>query len=155
MREEHFIAAGRWRIRFEEERPLPILFRRREEPPRVPPSDRGLRTLLHALELLARRGTGGRAWAAPFREDPIAFLLDTMSDAVTLRGSGGEILHENRAAAELGLTRSVAPTLVDAPMEQFVTGGKRFELRSMRCGEPGAEYFIEIIREVPPLQLRT
>jgi PAS domain-containing protein len=156
MRQEHILSGGRWKVQLiEEERPLPILFRQRAEAARAPSSETGLRSLLQALELLARRGTGGTAWAAPFRESPIAFLLDTMSDGVFLWSPSGELLFQNRAASELGLTRSFEAVLKEAPIERFASRGKQFECRGLHCGARGAEYFFEIIREILPPQPET
>jgi hypothetical protein len=65
---------------------LPVVWRKPRRPrtfvamPQVRTTD----PLLAAFDLLSRRGVGPRAWATPFRDDPIAFLLDSMSDAVTL-----------------------------------------------------------------------
>jgi PAS domain-containing protein len=64
--------------------------------------------LLGAARLLNRRGAGSLAWAAPFRDDPIAFLLDSMSDGMIIWAVGGELLYQNRAAAELGSGSSKA-----------------------------------------------
>lgn len=41
--------------------------------------------LLNAFSRVCRRGPGPAAWA-PVMDDPLAFLLDAMSDAVVLRG---------------------------------------------------------------------
>src|ERR671921_287894 len=63
----------------------------------------GSAALVAAFTLLARRGTGLTAWTAFFRHDPIAFLLDTTTDAINLWGSGGELLYRNRAGERLKL----------------------------------------------------
>jgi hypothetical protein len=54
--------------------------------------------LVRAFNLLVKCGEGPSAWAAPFPNDSIAFLLDTSSDAVNLLGSEGKLLYRNRAA---------------------------------------------------------
>ena len=66
-------------------------------------ADQGSAELLRAFAMLSRRGTGLGSWAAPFRHDPIAFLLDSVSDATNLWGPAGELLYRNRAAAELDI----------------------------------------------------
>jgi hypothetical protein len=109
--------------------------------------------LLGAARLLNRRGAGSLAWAAPFREDPIAFLLDSMSDGMIIWAIGGELLYQNRAAAELGAgSRSVLPNVLPnpVPLEAFSSSGRHFERRSLRCRAPGVDYILEIIREVSP-----
>jgi hypothetical protein len=106
--------------------------------------ERSLKNVLQAFELLARRGPGGAGWAAPFREDPLAFLLDTVSDAINLYSTTGELLYQNRAAGALGLVWGE-----DAPQQQLQVGARLFECRCLRCGFAGSEYLLEIIRELP------
>ena len=112
-------------------------------------SDQAVGELLGAARLLNRRGPGGLAWAAPFRDDPIAFLLDSMSDAMNIWAVGGELLYQNRAAAELGVGSRNA-----VPLEAFSSSGRHFERRSLRCRALGIDYILEIIREVPPAASR-
>jgi hypothetical protein len=100
--------------------------------------------LLRAFGLLARRGAGEEAWASPFRDHPIAFLLDTVSDAASIWTVSGELLYQNRMARELGIGRGT-----DAAMEELSAGGRRFERRTIRSSSNGVEYVIEILREVP------
>src|SRR5262245_7747611 len=84
------------------------------ESPTARPDDRGttpqasagehhLAELLEAFELLSHRGIGLSAWAAPFRDDPLAFLLDTVSDAARIWNAHGDLVYENRAATQLGV----------------------------------------------------
>jgi PAS domain-containing protein len=114
-------------------------------------SDSALGQLLRAFELLNRRGTGVLAWAAPFRDNPIAFLLDSMSDALSIWSSSGELLFQNRYAARLaerhgGKVRHSR----EAPLERFTSRGQRFERRSLRCAGEGIEYVIEIVHPLTP-----
>lgn len=97
-------------------------------------------SLVAAFRLLARRGSGPLAWTAFFRHDPIAFLLDTASDAINLWGSNGELLYRNRAAEQLKIGRSK-----ETAREVLWPAGRRFERRCcrFRCGN--AEYVVEII----------
>jgi hypothetical protein len=101
--------------------------------------------LLDAFALLAQRGGGGQSWAAPFRHHPIAFLLDTMSDAANLWGDRGELLYRNRAAEVLGFGRSD-----ETPVQRFDAHGRIFERRSMHCHLRGLQYTLELIRELAP-----
>lgn len=140
------MGSGRWRIELmEEAETLPVPWRpperRKAQVPVV--SDLALVVLLKAFDLLTHRGAGALPWAAPLRDDPIAFLLDTMGDAISLRGAQGELLYQNRAAAELGIGRRDV-----APLEAFAARGRRFERRCLSCCSRGGEYVLEIIREV-------
>jgi hypothetical protein len=93
-----------------------------------------------AFELLAQRGTGEQPWAASYRHDPIAFLLDSVSDAVNLWGPAGTLLYRNRASQHLALGRPEETT------QEVLTNGERpLERRCcrFRCGE--MEYVLEII----------
>jgi hypothetical protein len=99
--------------------------------------------LIRALELLNRRGPGVLGWAAPFRDDPLAFVLDSMSDALNLWKPGGELLFSNAAALSLGLEWRD-----DLPFEQFSAKGRRFERRCIRYAADGGEYVLEIVRQV-------
>ncbi|WP_447980165.1 hypothetical protein [Candidatus Nitrospira bockiana] len=98
--------------------------------------------LVAAFELPAYRGAGPLPWAASFRHNPIVFLLDTMTDAVNLWGSRGELLYRNRAAEQLGLGRCE-----ETAHDVLLSSGRHLERRCcrFRCGH--AEYFLEIIGE--------
>ena len=114
-------------------------------------NESALSQLLRAFALLNLRGTGVLAWAAPFRDNPIAFLLDSMSDALSIWSSSGELLFQNRYAARLarrhgGKVRHSR----EAPLERFTSRGQRFERRSLRCVGEGIEYVIEIIHPLAP-----
>jgi hypothetical protein len=99
--------------------------------------------LLDAFDLLARHGTGVLPWAASFRHDPIAFLLDSIGDAANLWGAGGELLYQNRGASELGMGRCD-----ETPLEEFSARGRRFERRCVRCRAHGTEFILEVIHDV-------
>jgi len=108
--------------------------------------ERRLAELLEVFELLSRRGIGLRAWAAPFRDDPLAFLLDTMSDGTRIWNARGELIYQNRAAAELRVGGRE-----EVPIELILVNGQRFERRCLRCRLRGTDYVLEIVREVRPL----
>jgi hypothetical protein len=107
-------------------------------------SERAASSLLHALGLLSRRGTGGLAWSTPFHDDPIAFMLDSMNDALNVWDAEGKLLFQNRTALDLGLGRAS-----DAAYEEFSSGGRRFERRCQRCRARGQSFVLEIIHEMP------
>jgi hypothetical protein len=121
----------------------------RFEPLRVGMRTHPIADLLEAFGLLAQRGSGGLPWAAPFRHDPIAFLLDSMGDAVNLWTAGGFLLHRNRAAEALDMGRDE-----EAPVQVLSVDGRSFERRCMRCHADGIEYMLEMIRELPRRQGR-
>ena len=111
-----------------------------------PHAERVAANLLEAFGLLARRGSGALAWATPYLDDPIAFLLDSISDATSLWDTNGDLIYCNRAAAELGIgvgSESLGETLHLA--------GRRFERRCLRCHTHGVDYMLEIVHEIRPL----
>jgi hypothetical protein len=114
-------------------------------------NDNALRQLLQAFALLNLRGTGVLAWAAPFRDNPIAFLLDSMSDALSIWSSSGELLFQNRYAARLAERYGAkVRDSREAPLERFTSRGQSFERRSLRCTGGGIEYVLEIIHPLTP-----
>ena len=66
--------------------------------PRQPSS--GLVALLSAVRLLRRHSEGSsHGWTLPHAEDPIAFLLDAMSDPVRIVLPDGHVVFRNHAAS--------------------------------------------------------
>lgn len=108
------------------------------------PQRDALMSLLHAIHVLERRGPGNLGWAAPFRDDPLAFVLDSVSDAMNV-WSDQQLLYSNEAAVRLGLGRPDG-----AALEDFWVRGRHFERRCMHCNADGRTYVIEIIRELEP-----
>lgn len=147
----------RWRIELiRETEVLPVPWRpapRRAEPT-PSPGDHAVAALFAAIELLSYRGPGAQGWAASYRHDPIAFLLDAMSDAIVLSNARGEILFQNAAAIELGLgPEENEPFGGDRRGEERHDrarrgGQRRFERRRLRCRFRGMDTILEIIREV-------
>ena len=110
-----------------------------------PMTVRAVEELLGAFTLLAFRGTGNQPWVAPFRHDPIAFLLDTVSDATNLWAADArELLYQNRAATALAVGRCD-----DTVAEEFAVGDRHFERRCLRFGAGGRDYILEIIHQFP------
>jgi len=120
-----------------------VLFRQRFEGPSLMRGEQAVSALLSAFELLTHRGNGSEAWASPFRDNALAFLLDSMSDATNLWGSEGALLYRNRAAEELGIGR-----YDDTAVEELTIRGRRFERRTARCRCEGKEYLFEILRDL-------
>lgn len=116
-----------------------------QQPPRLLlPRERAVAALLGACELLMRRGPEPGAWTTPFRQDPVAFLLDSMNDAVTLWGPDGVIVYNNRAAEEIGCGRCE-----DVALKDFVNAGRRYQRRCIRIEHETVEYVLEVLHEVP------
>jgi hypothetical protein len=126
---------------------LPVKWRRPRRP-RTPAGPTRARTgdqLFDAFDLLSRRGVGPTAWATPLRDDPIAFLLDTMSDSVALWGPTGRLLNQNRAALELGMANPD-----ESPLQLFSASGEPYERRCLSPQPGNRSYMLEIIRHLRP-----
>ena len=108
-------------------------------------------TLLEAFEAIARRSSGPRSWARHISGNPVAFLLDSMSEAVVLRDDTGRALYRNPAAMKL--SSLITPLVSDLPiprLERIQTPFGLFERRTMAF-EPTASrhgYTIEILRKM-------
>jgi hypothetical protein len=122
-----------------------VLFCQRFEGPRLMHGEQAAHALLSAFELLTHRGNGSAAWASPFRDNALAFLLDSMSDVANLWGPEGELLYRNRAAEQLGIGRCD-----DTAAEELTIHGRRFERRAARYHCRGKEYVLEILRKIEP-----
>jgi hypothetical protein len=79
--------------------------------------------LVDAFSFLTRTGVGPNAWGIPLSSNPLAFLLDTIEEAVRVVSEEGDVLFQNRAAhgarfREAGPHHRRAMT--------FETGGRSF-----------------------------
>ena len=106
--------------------------------------------LLTAFDLIARRGAGGASWAAPLGDDPIAFLLDSISDAANLWSADGALLSRNRASIALGpISAGLPPNPEPASaVEAFSAHDRLYERRYLHCRMHAGEYVLEVIREL-------
>lgn len=87
------------------------------------------RLLRQSLLSLKKRSTsGGTAWTVSLHDDPLAFLLDSMSDAWTLRDGQGELLFASDQATAWGLEQSESSAL----FEQFEHKNSRYERRGLK-----------------------
>jgi hypothetical protein len=136
----------RWRIEIveqrEESRAL-VRWRRFARTPAAsapPQGESSMEALLAALGRVTRRGEGARAWAPPLADDPIAFLLDSVRDAVNVWSPTGQLLYSNRAAATLELAWPGGPKL-----ERVTSGGRVYERRCFPFTFWNARYLIEVI----------
>lgn len=151
------MATGRWHIELGEETEPPALvpWRRQRaadgsadaEDVQAAQAPRGnLAALLAGLQHLTfRAGRAGEpgAWATPLAEDPIAFLLDAVDEAVNVWTEAGQLLYSNRAAADLDLDCAGHPGVT-----WFARGDRRFERRCLSFDSYGATYVLEVVREV-------
>lgn len=140
------IQPKRWRIEVVEEREeIAALVRWHPSapPPELPPAPREqgpMVALLAALARLACRGEGVGAWAPPLVDDPIAFLLDSVHDAVNVWSATGQLLYSNHAASMLELGWPGGPKL-----EELTRGGRICERRCMQFTLWKESYLIEVI----------
>jgi hypothetical protein len=123
-----------------------VLFRQRVEGPSLMHGEQAVSALLAAFELLSHRGSGSAAWAWPFRDNALAFLLDSMSDAINLWGPSGDLVYRNRASERLDIGH-----FDYAAIGELTFQGRHFERRSTRCMHRGEEYVIEILAERGPV----
>jgi PAS domain-containing protein len=114
-----------------------------DDEPRPEPSPLGIVSLLSALSRLARRGSGPAAWASPFGDDPIAFLLDSTGDGILVWSASGHLLYANRAAEALHLEKPAVGGIT-----RIRIGDRELERRSLRFDFPTASYAVEIVRTV-------
>jgi hypothetical protein len=107
--------------------------------------------LLTAFDLIARRGSGESSWAAPLGGNPIAFLLDSISDAANLWSADGALLCRNRASMAFGLIPFVPAAIYEpeSAVEAFSVRGRQYERRCLRCRMQAADYVLEVIHELP------
>ena len=121
---------------------VPALRTRRvaDRRPRYTLSDPAARALVSAMELLNFRSSGPAAWVSPFRENPIAFLLDSMADAVTVKDEHGAVVFRNRAGMELQLTGCESESLT-----VIIVAGQRFERRRIRFSAGRDTFVMEIL----------
>ena len=106
------------------------------------PADRSAAALLAAIDLLGLRGEGPEPWAASPSNDPIAFLLDGVADAVSV-WRDSSVFYRNAAAERLGLFRGEAT----AGPERFESGGRSLERRCLRFRWADSDYTLEIVTE--------
>lgn len=140
---------GSSRYRFilvDESAQLPVVYwkgRSVAPPPPAPPIMAPVAALLDAFAQLGRRGPGERAWAAPLADNPLSFLLDSMSDAVLVRRRGGPVLYRNRAASRL-------PVLdrPPAPAERVHIGVRTYERRCLLVEDAPYELVIEVLSPI-------
>ena len=143
------MASGRWHFELAEEGEAPALVLWQPQPAAPPDDERPqqppptLLPLLSALRHLTFRAGEPGAWATPLAQDPIAFLLDAVDEAVNVWSARGELLYSNRAATDLDLDCAAHPGVTS-----FVRGGKRYERRCLAFGAYSTTYVLEIVREL-------
>lgn len=98
-----------------------------------------LNALLSALRRVNRRGSGPAAWA-PVAHDPLTFLLDTMSDALLVRGLNGEIVYANSWAQRLQLERRDFTNF-----EEFEQDGESYHSRGLLIQLPQGQLTFTLV----------
>jgi hypothetical protein len=147
VKERATMAGPRYRFVLveEPETMLPVRYRRvRMPPPVFPPRPDPTAALLEALFKLSYRSEGESAWAPFLSDNPLAFLLDAMGDAVLLWREGREMVYANPAARLLGIVRP-RPTVA---LETVVVEERRFERRCLSFRAFGGELILEVLRRV-------
>jgi hypothetical protein len=139
------MTTGRWHIELAEEiEGLPLVpWEPRPAPVEADaPARSSLLPLLSALRHLAFRAGDRGAWATPLAQDPLAFLLDAVDEAVNVWSSDGRLLYSNRAAADLDLDCAGTPGVTT-----FARDGRRFERRCLAFDGYDRTYVVEVVRE--------
>ncbi len=96
--------------------------------------------LLQSLQNLKRRSSsGGAAWTTSLQGDPLGFILDSMSDAWTLKDSRGNIIFASERAEQWGISDRQSSSLFD----EYESGKARYQKRGLRF----AGLTIELIRK--------
>jgi PAS domain-containing protein len=128
----------------EPETTLPVRYRRARVPPDSPARPDPIGALLEALFKLSFRSEGESAWAPVLSDNPLAFLLDAMGDAVLLWRAGGDMVYANPAARRLGIVRQ-RPAV---PLELLLVEESRYERRCLAFRTLGGELVLEVLRRV-------
>lgn len=133
----------RYRIVLVEERGQALIPLDREEGEpggaEIPDYLQPLAALLAAIRKVNPRGPGPAGWSLSLAEDPVAFLLSSMSDAVLIRAEEGRVLYSNPRAASLKLVEREF-----AAFEEFSLEGVSYERRGLRLELPGGVLTLEI-----------
>ena len=140
------MATGRWHIELAEEiEGLPMVpWEERPAPVEEEVAARSsLLPLLSAMRHLAFRAGDRGAWATPLAQDPLAFLLDAVDEAVNVWSADGRLLYSNRVAADLDLDCAGRPGVTS-----FARDGRRYERRCLAFEAYGGAYVVEIVREL-------
>lgn len=103
-------------------------------------TDPAARALMSAMELLSYRSGGADAWVRSFHDDPIAFLLDSIADAVTVTDDRGAVIYRNRA----GMTLRVSAT-EDESLIVVSASGERYERRCQRFAVGRKAFVLEVL----------
>jgi hypothetical protein len=77
-----------------------------------------------------RKGVGPNAWGIPLSRNPLAFLLDTIEEAVRVVSEEGNVLFQNRAAHG---ARFEEGDLHHRRAMTFETGGRSFVIEVLYC----------------------
>ncbi len=96
--------------------------------------------LLQSLQNLKRRSSsGGAAWTTSLQGDPLGFILDSMSDAWTLKDSRGNIIFASERAEQC-----ISDRQSSSLFDEYESGKARYQKRGLRF----AGLTIELIRKL-------
>ncbi len=117
----------------------------------MPPTSSGtdpMLALLEGLAAAARRSEGENSWAQPHAENPIGFVLDSMSDGIVVRTLGGDIVFRNRAAASMELPNHYGGEYEESgEYEEIEAGNYRWVCRRVRYRSGGETLTVEVISQ--------
>jgi hypothetical protein len=102
----------------------------------------GLQALLHAIQNVQRKGPGPAGWA-PVAHDPLTFLLDSMSDALVVRGLNGQLLFANALAHELELAERNFTAY-----EEFERAGASYRGRGLQINLPEGQLTFTLVSRI-------
>jgi len=129
---------------------LPVRYEPRWTPPpvwvrRTDP----LELLLEAFARLSFRSEGAFAWAPALSDNPLAFLLDAVSDAVVLRSSSGRAVYANPSARRM-VIHERWPDLAhaEAAYEVLQAEDGQYERRCMSFSQGGETFVLEVLRRM-------
>jgi len=126
---------------------LPVRYEPRWTPPpiwvrRTDP----LELLLEAFARLSFRSEGAFAWAPALAENPLAFLLDAVSDAVVLRSSSGRAVYANPSARRMVIPERWPEA--EAAHEVLQVEDGQYERRCMSFSQGGETFVLEVLRRM-------
>lgn len=128
---------------------LPVRYQPRWTPPsvwirRTDP----LELLLEAFARLSFRSEGAFAWAPALSENPLAFLLDAVSEAVVLRSSSGRAVYANPSARRMVIPERWPDASSETGLEVLQVEDGQYERRCMSFSLGGETYVLEVLRQV-------
>lgn len=109
-----------------------------------------MEVLLEALWKLSHRSEGELAWAPSLADNPLAFLLDAMGDAVIVRQREGGMVYANPAARRMGVEplEQIERRRSFVALERLQLDERRYERRCMAFGDGDRALVLEVLRRM-------